>query len=323
MSRLQKLVNSLISLITTYSAIQTSEKYPLEPLLKKSQSKLIEALDEIINKATTKKGYDKRRPLLDYIFYEIKLLKPLVDKDEPLTKEEYKNVRNHLVVLINTTRKILQALPTEIVSVNYNNEKIDLVGTVYYSLWPKKSYCRSGDIICQWYADPRVFPQYEFDAKDFISELVEEHQNALLVPSLEIKNKKLEEQNLGLQDDSKELRENAELLKEATFKLEGEKSDLEIKLKELRAEHEKTTDELERLLDEVGSLKNNSAPKSTTGPLPLPTPFFMGTTTTRNSSNSFLPQRSVGGFPFFPVYQATSQKGQPAPAKTVDETFNL
>lgn len=235
MSRLQNLVYSLINIINNYHASQLAQKHPepIENFLKKTDEDLNEKLKEMI--AAITKKYDGRQDLLEYILYEIKLLKPLVDKKEPLLEEELNLIQGHLLVLVNTTREMLNTLKTSkpTIPVEYDEEKgkVKLNGAIF-SYIPRKSFCLSGTVLNTWYKDAKIFPQYQFDAQEFITALIKEHQDALLVPKLNLQVAQKDEEIVGLKATVREKETDLRELEEENLTLKAELELLKIKAKE-------------------------------------------------------------------------------------------
>lgn len=298
MSRLQNLVNSLINVIVDYYSSQTYKKLSLDNLLKLSHTDLEKELKDIIDASIKGKGYDRRRPLLEYFLYEITSLKPLVDNPEPLGEIKAQYVHNNLVKLIEITRKLLGMQKNINISVKYNHKTVELMGS--------KS-CQSGRSLKLWLTDYNIFPKDDFDSKSFITTIISEHQALLAQPILIRMVKESEEEKAILQEQNKDLHAKIErleqekallqeentVLKEKSSLLEDSRDNLKIQLELQKNKHNKTSEELGRLLENQGNPKLYPTPGSallgislsSQGTVKYPAPSFFSQLTSSQSSH--------------------------------------
>lgn len=274
MSRLQNLVNSLVTVILNYTDPKRLKGLTAELLLQKSHEELIKDLTQLIKEATA--IYETRCSLLNYFLYELNTLKPLADnKPEPLSEIELNRIKTHLVDLISNTQKLLKIEKVNFLPVNYNEEDREATakisgfidgGTLY------SSTCRSGQVIQLWHGDISIFPIDSLkNVPSFLDHIVNEHHTALLLPHLVEENRKLKAVNTrlsesveGLQSQASsvsELREKFHILEEREKQLAEENSRLQeehalmLKREEAsRVEAESLRSENTRLQDENVSL---------------------------------------------------------------------
>ena len=248
MSRLQNLVNSLVSVVLNYTDPKGLKGQTEESLLQKSHGDLVKERTKLIEDATA--SYGTRRTLLDYFLYELNTLKPLVDKSTPLDEVELKRIKAHLRALITHTQGLLKIDKTSSLSVSYIEEDRDKTvqisgfidaGTLY------SSTCRSGQVIQRWHESIEklsVFPDDNLkDAQLFLDHIIDEHHHAILLPHLE-------EENRGLKAANTRLSESEALAKrekEALQKKADAFDDLEKKIRSLEEREKLLAEENKRL----------------------------------------------------------------------------
>ncbi|KTC94956.1 hypothetical protein [Legionella feeleii] len=284
MSRLQNLVNSLVSVILNYTDPKRLKGHTEESLLQKSHEDLIKDLTQLIKDATA--SYETRRTLLDYFLYELNTLKPLADKSTPLGEAELKRIETHLLALITNTQDLLKIDKTSSLPVSYNEEDRDATvkisgfidGGNFYS-----STCRSGQVIQRWHEGIEklsVFPADSLkDAQLFLDHIIDEHHSAILLPHLEEENRRLKVENTRLSEsealakrekealqeklrileereklsaeENKRLQKELELISESEALSKREKEALQEKLPILEEREKLSAEENKRLQDEL------------------------------------------------------------------------
>ncbi|HHF7345860.1 TPA: hypothetical protein ACPSKB_002290 [Legionella feeleii] len=252
MSRLQNLVNSLVSVILNYTDPKRLKGHTEESLLQKSHEDLIKDLTQLIKDATA--SYETRRTLLDYFLYELNTLKPLADKSTPLGEAELKRIETHLLALITNTQDLLKIDKTSSLPVSYNEEDRDATvkisgfidGGNFYS-----STCRSGQVIQRWHEGIEklsVFPTDSLkDAPLFLDHIIDEHHSAILLPHLAAENRGLKVENTRL-SESEAL---AKREKEALQKKADAFDELQEKFRILEEREKLSAEENKRLQEEL------------------------------------------------------------------------
>ncbi|CEK11195.1 alanine--tRNA ligase [Legionella hackeliae] len=216
MSRLQTIINSLAQVILDYGVSQRLKTESLKVLLKKPHLEFIEALQTVINDGT--KDYVKRLSLLNYLLFEIKQLKPLVDRDIPLREEERLLVQQHLQALIVNIQLLLRTSQSTEVPITYNKKEERIPGFmrgIMEGYYP----CNSGHIIEKAFLKPLQLSDYEpATVSSFVEELLKEHQQEIAIPFLSKENALLTSRIVDLQET------NASLVKEK-LSLESQKQE--------------------------------------------------------------------------------------------------
>lgn len=230
MSRLQTIVYSIAQVIVEYGELQKVKTEPLKTLLKKSHLDFIEALQTIINDAT--KVYEDRLSLLNYLLFEIKLLKPLVEQPT-LGLEESELIKQELQSFILTIYKLIKTSKSEKISVNYDNEKVEIPGFIrgftegYYP-------CASGQIIKEKFVKPLLLQDHEESTvKRFVENLVTAHQREITIPN---ENISLKEELVRLTQKIEELERNNSILGSENKQLGKEKEQLFLEKEQLITE---------------------------------------------------------------------------------------
>lgn len=257
MSRLQNLINSLIEVIVDYYETQTQKDYSLEALLKMPNEELMSTLQTLINDAT--KVYKTRSNLLNYFFYEISTLKPVVDAPEPLNEIDCMAIHERLFKLITNIKTLLETSQSSTISVSYDNKSKDIYGFIRGAMgyW---TLCNSGQLIQDKFINVLNLPVDNSvkTLNGFIVTMIDEHQTALQLPLLTKENKQLKEENTALREVSTQTQEQVSELQKKIQDLQEQKNILENQLQSLKNEQEKMSDELERLRIENSSLRNSS-----------------------------------------------------------------
>lgn len=244
MSRLQNLVNSLVTVILNYTDPKRLKGQTEEGLLQKSHGDLIKDLTQLIEGATA--SYVTRRTLLDYFLYELNTLKPLADKSTPLDEVELKRIKIHLLALITNTQDLLKIDKTSSLPISYNEEDRDKTvqisgfidgGTLY------SSTCRSGQVIQHWHEDIEklsVFPTDSLkDAQLFLGHIIDEHHSAILLPHLEKENHQLKVENTRLSESEALEKREKEAAQKKVAELEEKLRALEEQNRRLQEESQK------------------------------------------------------------------------------------
>lgn len=222
-SRLEQLVNSLSDIILEYCDMPTEA--PSFVLLSDKASSTEENLTEQIhqfNKNTdlmelianmeNNPHKQHRQSLMEYLFYGIKLLQPIVNNQFPLNERDATNLQKPLVALIDNLRILLNTSKTMSISVATNNDaRLDIYGY---------NDCNAGRIIRENLFTPLKIPvtAANEDIQQFIKDLFNEHQCSRLY----LDNERLQHNNLAsIQENIKLFTEN-EALKESNEHLKAE-----------------------------------------------------------------------------------------------------
>ncbi|WP_019217364.1 hypothetical protein [Legionella tunisiensis] len=237
MSRLQNLVNSLVTVVLNYTDPKRLKGHTEESLLQKSHDDLIEDLAQLIGDSTV--SYVTRRTLLDYFLYELNTLKPLADKSTPFGEAELKRIKTHLLALITNTKNLLKIDKTDSLSVSYNEEERDVSveifgfidgGTLY------SSTCRSGQVIQHWHEDIEKLSVFPTDSLKnpqlFLDHIVDEHHTAILLPHLIEENQRLKEENRRLSQSEALAKSEKEALQKKLNRLTNYKKNFALLKKE-------------------------------------------------------------------------------------------
>ncbi|CDZ78648.1 chromosome segregation protein SMC [Legionella massiliensis] len=227
MSRLQNLVNSMITVITGYNEIHTKNKYSLEAMLKQPHAELEQTLIAITKEATSSRDYYRRSSLFDYFLHVIKEVKPLVDKEEPLDSESYQRVQTLLTNLLDDVKLLLKTVQTDTITVHYDGKEAKILGSLYGG-WAG-GFCQSGGVLNRWIKSPDVFPAEEFNSAAFIAGNMEKHQAIVGYP---LYRKKTDELTTKLEEAQKVEKQ----LREELGKAKGHIGELEANLSQVREE---------------------------------------------------------------------------------------
>lgn len=267
MSKLQEFIGKIVQIIISYNETQTAKNYSLESYINKSHQELNQFLQKIITEAT--RGYETRKPLLEYFLFVISTIKPLTDQNKSLSEPEQRTIATTLSAFMSTIQILLKTSHSQYISVKYNKEIVQVPGFIrgalkYYSL------CNTGQIINRELSESLTQMPFE----NYFEKLISEHQIPLLeferlgkaVSEGTTEKEFMQEEikKLASQNEQQE-REIARLTKnnqELADKLERIKTEIELKEKQPRPEVEENNHlrkQLEELKAELLSAKEKSA----------------------------------------------------------------
>ena len=173
MSKLQAFVSKIVQIIVSYNQTQTSINYPPESYINKSLPELNQFLHEIITEAT--RGYETRKPLLEYFLFVVNTIKPLTDQKKSLSESEQQTISDTLPVFLNTLKKLLETSHSQYISVKYNKTIVQVPGFIRGAL-KAYSLCNTGQIISRELAESITQTPFE----NYFKKLILEHQLPLL-----------------------------------------------------------------------------------------------------------------------------------------------
>ncbi|WED43832.1 hypothetical protein [Legionella cardiaca] len=227
MSRLQRVVDSLCQIILAYGETQGVKKFSLDEVLKKPHQELKECLQSTINSST--QGWSARGNLLDYLLFEIDVLRPLTARNAPLNSDELLIVESHLTKLIITLHTLLKTSQSVVYSIKYNGKQEDLKGLVrgMSKAW---SYTNAGQVIRENFIEPLFKEFKEETAADFIAHLIKKHQ-------MELENVSLKKEIIQITEVNKQLESTVKQLEEGNHALEAEKSKFSTEVEKLSTEN--------------------------------------------------------------------------------------
>ena len=225
MSKLQEFVGKIVQIIVSYNQTQTSKTYPPEIFTNKSPPELNQFLQEIITEAT--RGYETRKPLLEYFLFVVNTIKPLTDQKKSLSQQEQQTISDTLPAFLNTLKILLETSHSQYISVKYNKTIVQVPGFIRGAL-KVYSLCNTGQIISRELAESISQTPFE----NYFKKLILEHQLPLLeiehlgkVISDETNEKEL------MQEQIKNLRNQSELQQTEIANLKNENLGLTTKIK--------------------------------------------------------------------------------------------
>ncbi|WP_419420410.1 hypothetical protein ACNVED_03675 [Legionella sp. D16C41] len=209
MSRLQEFITKLGRVIIHYAETQTSQTYNTEEILKKPHSLLVDELSKLVQQAVT---YETRRSCLNYFIYVINELKPLTEKEEPLSESETLVIKETLKNFLLTLFELLDIRKDTKVQLKYNN--VDTEAARFISRWNfhrEKALSIMGETVTNYLVN-NISAKTSEEVTLYIETIVNEHQNILLVPILTNKLEQLKiEKDLIAQELKKTLEDNKNL----------------------------------------------------------------------------------------------------------------
>ncbi|MDI9817709.1 MULTISPECIES: hypothetical protein [unclassified Legionella] len=250
MSDLQKVIHSLCEVIIGYNETQTGKVYSLEELLKQSDSDFLKSLEAILKDAT--KNWPIRTGLLNYILFEIKELKPLVEQTHLLTTEEEKKVKENLTDLLVNIKKLLETSKSENVEVKYAGKREEMPGLKLWGL------CNSGQLLKKKLLEPLKLDSdkiVEHDITNLVIALISDHLKEIKQPIIEKQNEVLTETLETVLKANTSLTEENLILKKAVAQLTSEKEDLSNKFASSEERCKALQLQLDKLMEENKSLK--------------------------------------------------------------------
>ena len=275
MTALQDAFKGFVTVIVVYVAEQKRETVSVESFLNKND--LVERLAKYIEELP--KAYQDRAPLLKYLLYIVKDLKPLVDKSTLLENDEYKKVQDVLVSLIIKIQSLMQLPNHETIDVQYNNETIPLLGFtrgVVTGIVRWGTQCRSSQLLQKAFLTPwEIGPKTpEKTVKEIVKKQVDAHQEfqknhqAQTAGSLEITEvieatedpligeyQKLEEALLQTEKENRTLKEGNMELQDSLTQLKKDHR----KLKQKFAEQQRAYEALQTEKTELDQTSEKSA----------------------------------------------------------------
>jgi hypothetical protein len=206
-SRLKQLSMSLESIVLEYYGPLPKTVEYLEVSGKKTQEnneaedsaseafhsdelQVVVSLEEHIQTVSAKKGVE-RATLMQYLAYGVRLINTCLENPFPLTEEASKNLKRELISLIVNMQTLSAGSKTEHIGVVYDNTESIIHGC---------NDCTSGNLIRK-----KLFLVWNPTSKDieeYVTESIDEHQNALLVPALTAENSLLKSQNEQLVNEN-------------------------------------------------------------------------------------------------------------------------
>lgn len=185
--------------------------------------------------------YNEKGHFLAYLIHEIKFLKSLNERKNPLLPDEVEMCVNQIALLITDLRTLLNSLKETPFAVTYNqsdnlsdtNTKVSIAGMSLSAYFGGTSYTRSGGIIKEEVFDTlNINTNPKIDSDDEIrilaSSICNEFQNALLVKSIRIENQSLKKQLKANDSELIELRAARHLLKAKVDEHEATIADLKL-----------------------------------------------------------------------------------------------
>jgi len=146
MSDLNGLLNALVTVVVHYRddklSLPRQDANTLKNLIEKPLAELQKTLTEMIESATQK---DKtRKPLLDYIVYNIALIKPLLENAAP--KLDTENIKSQVRQFIQDIQTLMINSQSVELTINYNLQRIKMYG-LQRSMLRGYSLCISGTLL--------------------------------------------------------------------------------------------------------------------------------------------------------------------------------
>ncbi|MDP1604175.1 MAG: hypothetical protein Q8M03_13025 [Legionella sp.] len=172
MTKLQELVNNLGEVIIDYYVQQTKLKID-------NPSDSRDFFEGLIAKAT--KSYPTRERFLNYLLYVIDTLKPLVDKDTPLSKEEVSSTTHLIKELVNNAQLLLTGYKGEFIEIIYAQNKVVMEGfrlRTFQSFW--SPICFTGQIITEKLMKAFDFEKGAYYLDDTVKNIIDDHQKSFL-----------------------------------------------------------------------------------------------------------------------------------------------
>ncbi|ASQ45462.1 hypothetical protein [Legionella clemsonensis] len=250
---LQNVVHSLAQVILDYGESQDVKVEPLQTLLTKPHPNFIETLQTVINEST--KSYAKRLSLLNYFLFEIKQLKPLIERQTPLDEEEQSLVQQHLQSLIMNVNTLLKTSQSSKISIKFdgNEEQIPgLVLPITQGWYP----CKSGNMIDQIFLKPLHLQNFDVSSVAiFVKKLIMNHQQKVTIPFLMKERDLLKETVTSLEKEKQQIKEEMLQLKEEKSQLIIENEQLTKEKRAIWEEQQVTLTEKTNLEKELSTLK--------------------------------------------------------------------
>ncbi|RUR17270.1 hypothetical protein ELY21_11155 [Legionella sp. km535] len=231
-------------------------------------------LKEIITTCTT--GYPDRRPFLSYILNEIVLIKSFLSKSEAFSEEEFADYKNQIFKLLIDIKGLLSTKKSGSYEVTQHQTDIAPGGKIALSGCINERYvgdyfCNSGIFLREEVLETLnisyAFPNELYD--EFAYRICSEHQNALLVPELLAKNRRLEEENTCLRQIS-----DQSALKEEEIQSSSAQQTALIKQHEETIRQLLETIEQQKAQIQTQEEKIEEQSKTLAEPLLRPRPFF-------------------------------------------------
>ena len=187
--RLEKLFNSLVTIILTYSNHLEASSFVVVPTTKEDASfnrspsfddETLDQLEIFISDTPTLSGKTNRTPLMLYILYGVNLLKPLVKGSLLLSAVDTEILNRQLVQLILNLQRLITLSASEHISVTYLSNCVTLSGC-YGWRSASEEMIKSNLFI----ALSLSFKASEDTIKQYITDALNEQQHPLLFKRIE------------------------------------------------------------------------------------------------------------------------------------------
>ena len=257
MSRLQRLVHSLIQVLVDYNEAKTRSPKVMEQYLKMSHEELMGALDHMIIEATTNSS---RGSLLKYFRFVINELKPLIDKIEPLEEKEEDLIKDNLVAIMANCMNLLDLSQSNSITVFFDDRTAELYGFRRSLYFGATAPCESGQVIEKVLLKPFGFSGKESPEKirAVISLMIDEHKEGLLpVQQMAKQIKVLTSENELLRHKIDSAKEKDTNIIEAMENLTRDHAELRINFDKLSVKNRLLNEEMEELRVKYSNLQNN------------------------------------------------------------------